>query len=345
MSNIDLNLLKSLSPLESLSPENLRELAAKSNTTKVPKGKLLFKAGDKDGLNIYILNGVAETYDGNNQRVKKFEGGTEDAKKPISNIQPHTHSCRTLSDCLVLSVDNNLLDIMITWSQTGSYEVEGLDESEDGQEGWMSQILSCKAFHQVPPANIQALFLYMEQIDAAPGQKIITQGEDGDYFYVIKTGKALVTRATKSNPKGIKLADLGPGDSFGEEALISESKRNATITMLSRGSLVRLSKENFVKLLKEPVLQKLNRDSGNQLVSEGKAKWLDVRLPAEFKAGHIEGAENSPLISLRIKCDSMDTSTQWLLYCDTGRRSSAAAYLLAERGFDIAILEGGLNAQ
>ena len=53
-------------------------------------------------------------------------------------------------------------------------------------------------------------------------------------------GSALVTRETPLSKEGIKLAELSVGDTFGEEALISEAKRNATVTMQSDGAVMRL---------------------------------------------------------------------------------------------------------
>ncbi len=83
---------------------------------------------------------------------------------------------------------------------------------------------------------------------------MIKQGEEGDYFYVITRGKCVVTRETPLNKEGIRLAELQVGDTFGEEALISEAKRNATVAMETDGSLMRLGKEDFRKLLNEPML-------------------------------------------------------------------------------------------
>lgn len=344
MSIIDTGRLKSLVPLDGLNPENLHEISNKAVLTKVPAGKLVFKAGEADKQNIYILNGEVELIDRENKRVLHLTGGSDASKHPICNTQPRSHSCRVLADAEVLSIDSNLLDIMLTWDQTGTYQVEEADSSLDGQEDWMNQILQTKAFHKIPPTNIQAMFLCMETVEFGPGEKIITQGEEGDYFYVIKSGRALVTRSTESNPKGVKLAELGSGDSFGEEALISDAKRNATITMLSRGSLVRLSKENFIQLLNEPILNWVDHESGKKLVDDEGAQWIDVRLPSEYENSHFDGAINLPLIFLRIKYKTLDKDKKLILCCDTGRRSSAAAYLLAERGYDAYVLKDGVNA-
>jgi len=343
--SLDKGLLTSLVPLNGLNPENLHELAGKAIVTQVPAGKLVFKVGESDKQNIYILSGEVELIDPNNQRVLHITGGTDVSKHPICHNQPRSHTCRVLKDAEVLSVDSNLLDIMLTWDQTGTYQVEELDSADDGQEDWMNQILQCKAFHKIPPTNIQSMFLCMETVDYSPGEKIISQDEDGDFFYVIKSGRALVTRSTPTNPKGVKLAELGSGDSFGEEALISDAKRNATITMLTRGSLVRLSKENFINLLNEPILNWIDYPTAHQMsAEEDNTIWLDVRLPSEFENNHVPGAIHMPLIFLRMKYKTLDSSKKLIICCDTGRRSSAAAYLLAERGFDTYVLKDGLNA-
>jgi len=152
-----------------------------------------------------------------------------------------------------------------------------------------------------------------------------------------------VTRETPLNKEGIKLAEFGPGDSFGEEALIAEAKRNATVTMFTDGALMRLAKNDFQTLLNEPLLQWVDHDRANEIIAQG-GKWLDVRLPSEFQNFRIEGAINVPLYFIRLKLNTLDKQTHYVVCCDTGRRSSAAAYILSERGFEAYVLKGGLVA-
>jgi CRP-like cAMP-binding protein len=157
-------------------------------------------------------------------------------------------------------IDSDLLDVLLTWDQTGQYEVaelrgDGLDVTGD----WMTTLLQTKAFHRIPPANIQAIFMRMQRINYRAGDVVIKQGTEGDFFYVVVAGKCVVTRETPLNKEGIKLAELGPGDSFGEEALIAEAKRNATVTMATDGTLMRLGKNDFQTLLNEPLLQWVDR--------------------------------------------------------------------------------------
>ena len=183
----------------------------------------------------------------------------------------------------------------------------------------------------------------MQRVDFKPGEHIIKQGDEGDFFYVIVKGKCTVLRETPLNKDGIKLAELGMGDTFGEEALISDAKRNASVVMASEGTLMRLGKDDFRTLLNEPMLEWIDYDQGCALVEKG-AVWLDVRLPSEFENYHLQGALNIPLYFMRLKLKNLDTNLHYIVCCDSGRRSSAGAYILSERGFHASVLKGGLAA-
>ncbi|HWG76736.1 MAG TPA: cyclic nucleotide-binding domain-containing protein, partial [Steroidobacteraceae bacterium] len=175
------------------------------------------------------------------------------------------------------------------------------------------------------------------------GETIIQQGDEGDYFYAIVSGRCVVTRETPLNRTGLKLAELGVGDTFGEEALISEAKRNATVTMATEGVLMRLNKDSFRELLNEPLVQWVAYRDACTMVAKG-ARWLDVRLPSEHQNLAIEGSTNIPLYFIRLKLATLDRGKRYIAYCDTGRRSSAAAFILVERGYDALVLQGGLDS-
>ena len=74
-------------------------------------------------------------------------------------------------------------------------------------------------------------------------------------------------------------------------------------------------------------------------------QWLDVRLPSEFENQHLDVAINIPLYFIRLKISTLDKSKKYVVCCDTGRRSSAGAYILNERGFQAYVLQGGINAE
>jgi rhodanese-related sulfurtransferase len=276
--------------------------------------------------------------------VAMIRGGTREARTPLYPQLPRRVTARAAEEISYLSIDSDLLDVMITWDQTGTYEVSELQSQLEGTGGddWMTTLLQTKAFHRIPPANIQAIFMRLERLPCRTGEVVIKQGDDGDFFYIIVSGKCIVTRETPLNREGIKLAELGVGDTFGEEALIAESKRNATVTMLTDGVLMRLNKQDFRELMNEPLLQWVSYDQAREIVAQG-GRWLDVRLPSEHQNLAIEGSLNIPLYFIRLKLSALDRNTPYVVYCDTGRRSSAAAFILVERGFDAYVLTGGLT--
>ena len=337
---IDPNQIKSLSPINSLNPENAQELIKKITATQLQSGHYIFKKGDLDKVHVYVLQGEIELVQ-DKKVVKVIKAGSPDGLQPIAHGFPRPVSARAKSAAVITKINSDMLDIMLTWDQTGSYSVEAVDEDDD-ETDWMTRILQTRAFHRIPPANIQAMFMRMESVSYKPGEKVIEQDAEGDYFYIIKEGRCLVTRSTPANPNGVKLATLSVGDSFGEEALISDSKRNATITMLTDGHLMRLNKEDFNSLLNEPLLNWVDYDEGKKLVAEG-AVWFDVRLPTEHKAKHIKDSINIPLIFLRMKANSLDTDKKYVIYCDTGRRSSAASFLLNEKDIETYVLRDGVD--
>jgi len=339
---IDVALLQSFSPLEGLKPESLTALAGKTSRKVLPRGRDLFREGVSDKRTFYLIRGEVELRAGD-ATVGIVRAGTVEAKSPLAASQPRRFTARAVTEIEYLSIDCDVLDVLMTWDQTGTYEVSELTADAPVVSGdWMTTLLQTKAFHRIPASNLQAIFTRLRQVAHRSGDVIIKQGDEGDYFYAIITGTCAVTRESPSNREGIKLAVLGPGDTFGEEALISDSKRSATVTMLTDGSLMCLAKDDFTKLLNEPMLDKIEFDAANDLVASGGARWLDVRLPSESESRPLPGAISLPLYCLRLKLKQLDPTVRYIVVCDTGRRASVGAFILKERGFDAFVLNRGL---
>jgi CRP-like cAMP-binding protein len=341
---LDLATLRSFSPLDGMKKENLYALARKATLKELSQGRVLFREGDSDKRTYYLVRGEVELRSGDEQ-VAIVRSGTIEARNAIAPGNVRRFTARALTDIEYISIDSDLLDVLLTWDQTGTYEVEELHaERPVDADDWMTTLLQTKAFHRIPPANLQAIFLRMQRVSYRAGEVVIKQGAEGDYFYVITQGRCLVTRETPLNRDGIRLAELGPGDTFGEEALISESKRNATVSMLTDGALMRLGKQDFNTLLNEPMLRRVSYDEAVGMVEGSGAKWLDVRLPSEFETFRLPGAINVPLYFIRLKMKQLDPNVRYVVVCDTGRRSSAGAFILNERGYEAVVLDGGLAA-
>jgi len=341
---IDPNRLRSFAPLESLKRDSVTALAAKTVRVRAPSGTTLFKPGDLDKKTFYLESGAVDIIDDDNA-IYRVTADTIEAKNPLAPAQPRRFTARAATEITCLIIDSDLLDVLLTWDQTGKYEVSELNpDSPLPTTDWMTALLQTRAFYRIPASNLQSVFTRMTRVNVSAGDVIIKQGDEGDYFYVVSSGRAIVTRETPLSETGVRLAELGPGETFGEEALISDATRSATVTMDSHGSLMRLRKADFRDLLIEPLLDWIGYDAARAKLGTTKAQWIDVRLPSEFDAGHLPDALNIPLYFLRLKLAQLDADTHYIAVCDTSRRSSAAAYILAERGFKSSVLTGGLSS-
>lgn len=332
--------LKSLIHVNGLGPDSLKELARKTPVISVESGDRLFDEGDNDPYAIYVLEGEVKLSSKSGTK-RKIAGGSEEARYALSQLKPRQYRCTAETDVKVVRVDSALLDRLITLeqaAQANGIEVVEFDGSQDSD--WMMSLLRNEAFAQLPPSNINGLFQKLEPLEVKAGQIIIKQGDPGHYYYIIKSGKASVARKT-ADGKVAMLSELSDGQSFGEEALLSGAPRNATVIMRTAGTLMRLSKKDFDELLKEPLVHWVSDGEALALLKEG-AALLDVRLEAEYARGSIKGSVNVPLYQMRRISTSLEPKRKYILACDTGKRSSTAAFLLTQRGFEVYVLRGGL---
>ena len=207
---LDLSILKTFSPLDGLKAENLHALARKTHLLELPAGRLLFKQGDTDKRTFYLVAGAVELR-ADDRLVGTVRAGSPEARAALAPGLPRKFSARAASTLEYIMIDSDLLDVLLTWDQTGQYEVaelrrDGLDVSGD----WMTTLLQTKAFHRIPPANIQAIFIRMQRINYRAGDVVIKQGTEGDYFYVVVAGKCVVTRRRRSTRKESSLPNSAP---------------------------------------------------------------------------------------------------------------------------------------
>lgn len=207
---------------------------------------------------------------------------------------------------------------------------------------WMLRALQSTVMQRLPKPKLRIMLERLEEVPVTSGQQIVKQGDEGDYYYIIRRGRGEVTRDFLSR-RGVTIAYLSVGDTFGEEALLSGGERNATVTMETDGLLMRLSKSDFDQLLKEPLLNELAPAQVKRMVLDG-AVLLDVRTEWEHKEKRIKGSINLPLGNLRDQADQLRPGKVYICYCNTDKWSSVASYLLSERGFESYVLKGGMDA-
>jgi len=262
-------------------------------------------------------------------------------------MQPHQYSAKSLTEVKVLRVNREILNSISVSENSENYNFgEGIEVNEIDAESsvdWMTQILRSNIFSKIPANNIQKIFSLFEPINVKAGETIVRQGDLGSHFYIIKSGRCLVCRKPSSNTKNIKMAELGEGASFGEESLIGNSPRNATVNMLVDGVIMQLKKEDFVTLIKEPVVNNISFQEAQDMIRQG-AVWLDVRSPDKYNEFFLDGSINLPLDILRIGARHLDKNKHYIIYCDNGITSSTATFLLTQFGCKVSCLMDGLTA-
>jgi CRP-like cAMP-binding protein len=344
--DLDLNKFRTLIPINALYENNLMHLARQAESRKLSKGEIVFRQGDKDQSSVFLLSGSIELISVENEG-KEITAGSIEASYAIAADIPRKFDAVVTSDTAnIVLVNKVLLDRLLAWGETTvPEETEGQKTGRSGPSAqdseWMMAMLQTETFQRLPAQNIQALFTRMDEIKVSTGDVIVNYGEDGGYYYMVKMGRCQVSRPTSKGSVEI-LAEIGRGSSFGEESLISNAPRNATITMLTDGILMRLSKQDFIDLYNEPIQNLITTDEALKMCSNG-ACLLDVRLESEYQNSHLPGALSMPLSMIREKGPELDSDKQYILYCDTGQRSSTAAFLLSEIGLDVCVIEGGMT--
>ena len=341
----NLEALSRLQPLGQLDEKNLRGLLPLCRYDRFNRNVDPLREGDWAGRVMYLTKGQLRV-DAADGGMDILVGGYERALFPVVSDVSHPSGSKALTDIEVLSLEEEPLDILVTWDQVAQKSGLSTDESTTTEWRRMSGLftmenLTLGALAELPTANIDTLLQQFESVPVSRGDVIIKQGDFGDYYFLIERGRCKVSRQIAGT--SVDLAELKEGDVFGEEALLADSVRNATVTMKTDGALLRLAKDAFIKMLREPLMRRIDFTEARQKITEG-AIWVDVRFPAEFQTNGFPNAINIPLNDIRQASTVLDSKQHYIVYCQTGRRSAAAAFLLSQRGINAMLLEGGLKA-
>ncbi len=344
--DLDLNKFRTLIPINALYEDNLLHLAEQARVERYLTGEQIFNIGDNDPDNIFLMSGEICLTSPEGEDIHVSAGSDRGLHALASRKPRHYRGVVASRAATIVRFDAALLERLLAWGHfSPEFITTSTPESDDGpnaeQSEWMMSMMQTTAFTRLPAANIQSLFSHMEEIETRAGDLVVKAGDPGDYYYVIKQGRCRVT--LPSDTGEVILAELGPCSSFGEEALITDSVRNANVTMLTNGKLMRLAKEDFLQLLEAPLLQWINYPTLVKMAANGAVR-IDVRFRREFEHNGLRGSINIPQNQLRGAISELDKAKKYIVYCDSGQRSATCAFLLSQQGFDVYVLEGGLSA-
>ena len=238
----------------------------------------------------------------------------------------------------VLIVDGAVLDEILSQA----HQNESIASLEDGVGSRVAGLIHTQPFAQMTLDQICQCAEAMTRRSVSAGEEIIRYAGTGDAFYVIEQGEAEVWRPDPRNGKLARVATLSAGASFGEEALLRGGLRNATVLMSQPGSLLSLAVSDFDRLLASHFVNEVSPDIANSMVARRQAELVDCRYHDEHEVWRIPGSRSIPLDDLRAKALQLDAAKSYIVYCRTGKRSRAAAFLMRQLGLTATVLRGGI---
>jgi rhodanese-related sulfurtransferase len=236
-----------------------------------------------------------------------------------------------LSDLQYILINAEKVDQLLGWRQQ-------LIELVDSRPELMRLVDACqnaRALQQLPLENMRAVLEKFMPMCVMADEYIVTQGEKGDAYYIIERGQAEVYQTDPFTHQSRLVNKLGPGDCFGEEALVQEGCRSASVKMVTPGVLYVLPSIDFN--------HEINADQAFELIQQNKATWLDCRYEMEYEEARIPNAKLIPLDRMRWDTHKLDANRKYIVYCRSGRRSKVASFLLRERNIEAFSLVGGIK--
>lgn len=331
-----------LVPLKSVREDFVEMLFQDSDVKSVCADTLLFSENTCEKHYLYLQHGCVELQfpSGHSEIIS-----AENTVLPLGHGQSKGCSARTLDDSTVLFIDIEKLDQLLSWSEVTHYLISELSfrRELDEEIEWIQIILNSNLFFKVPPVNAESIFNKFTPMVVSEGDVLMEEGDEGDCCYFIKEGTADVWVKASNSKRPTKVAEITRGRCFGEDALVNDTTRNASIIMSSDGLLMRLEKSDFLTLLQEPAVDELSQDDIYNMFEE--PTFIDVRTEDEYSLGHLALSANIPLSLLSIKKRLLAQEKPYVFYCDTGRRSRAAAYLLGKQGYNTYAMKNGYKGQ
>lgn len=338
--NVTLDLINQYPLLNRLSEKQRHRLVREASLVTVEEGQIVCAEDTQAARLLFLVRGdiVLSPRGGMSQVIAA--GGVR-AAMPIVDDKPCPFTVSARTSCILLYVDTRgLQNASLGSPSAGGYELEEI-EVNDGK-AWMCLLLRAKAFRRIPSHNIQTLINSSTEIAVRAGDHVVRQGEPATHYYLVKAGRFRVLRQETHSGHEIELAVLDAGCAFGEDALISHGRRGASVVALEDGLVIRLSKQDFTNLVVNPVLQPISPQEALSRSAQG-AALIDVRSPAHHRSNGLPSSINIPLTELRHHAVSLDRRREWVVYCDNGNLSAAAAFVLGEYGLRTYLLAGGLS--
>ncbi len=261
-----LSLLHRIPEFAELSRTELAALAQQSVVVCVPAKRVLIGPGHAVRDHLYLLKGsltVAPPV----RRLRSSRFGE------VTHFFPGATSARTLTACQIVRIGRQLYEFACQRDTRGG-AVGDADAAP-----WLRRFLSSHMMKQLSGSAWQQVVRSFSSEVYAAGQEVIAAGSAGTCCYVVEAGHAVVHR------RGATLCHLNPGDFFGEDALLLDAPRNASVTALSLLKVQKIQSAVFRDVLVDSLIEYVAQRGRGYCLNVEDLRGRDVRaLAGELSA-------------------------------------------------------------
>mmetsp|Transcript_103024 Transcript_103024/g.291792 ORF Transcript_103024/g.291792 Transcript_103024/m.291792 type:complete len:400 (-) Transcript_103024:152-1351(-) len=143
------------------------------------------------------------------------------------------------------------------WNQKKAFTPPKISKTDEQKSRLTNTLNKSFMFNELEPNDMETILMAMKEVKFTADQKVITEGEDGDYLFVVEEGSLDCIKVMNDAEKVVKTC--GVGDVFGELALLYNCPRAASV--VARGSVVcwQLDRETFNHIVKDAAVKRRNK--------------------------------------------------------------------------------------
>ncbi len=168
-------------------------------------------------------------------------------------------------------------------------------------------------FYSLSHDVLASIATKLQSVSFAAGQDIVVEGEIGDSFYLIKSGRVRVLKESDGNP--LVLSELGVSEGFGEMSLIIDQPRSATVRAIGATSALKLTKDDFSELMRSwPELASKMHRLVDERVSLLESLDTDAETISKFRADRSFALEYADL-TLIMELNSAAGGAEQMEHC------------------------------
>lgn len=224
MDSLSRNLITDYFPFNRLSNSRALEVVNHVRFIEMHKGEIFQVRTSETHNCLYLLRGGIDI--SGKGPTKSLIGPADTRSRPLNLGLATERTTRISNDYSIICLaDRELLDDIVSWDDT--YNTS--EDASAGISGRIALIRNSLIFRRLPYYCLETAFSRMRQKRVKKGENVISIGENGDAYYIITEGRAEVFQTAGKDTSERRVVELGVGDAFGEEALISGKTRNERV--------------------------------------------------------------------------------------------------------------------